>query len=201
VKAYDYGSFTLPMLLKSSGLTLKQKPLFDAEEAADVPPWLQEALDGGMALALGSEKARSEFIVVPVLLTSRKQNNDWFAIYSGQRLDVDPASGLVGECDFILTATPPLPVLQSPIITIVEARKNDVEMGLGQCAAQMLGARLFNQREGNDINTISGCVTTGETWQFLKLHDDTLFLDTHRYSINNVASILGVLHAIVASYR
>lgn len=196
-----YSDFTLPMLLKLSGLAMKREPLFAAVESADVPQWLQEALDSGMVLALGSEKARSEFIVAPVLLTSRKQSHDWFTIYSGQRLDVDPASGLVGECDFILTATPPLPLLQSPIVTIVEAKKNDIEMGLGQCAAQMMGARLFNQREGSAINTIFGCVTTGETWQFLKLHDDTLLIDTHRYYINHVATILGVLRAVVAWYQ
>jgi hypothetical protein len=54
-----------------------------------------------MQLALLSEKARSEFIVAPVLLVARELSHDTVAIYSGQRLDVDASRGLQGECDFI----------------------------------------------------------------------------------------------------
>jgi len=39
----------------------------------------------------------------------------------------------------------------------------------------MLGAQIFNQGE---INTIYGCVTTGEIWQFLKLEQNIIILIT-----------------------
>ncbi len=102
-----------------------------------------------------------EFIVVPILLASRELSHDAVAIYSGQRLDVNPDQGLVGECDFILAATPPVPLLRAPLVTIVEAKKNDIESGLGQCVAQMIAARLFNEKAGNVPFQIFGCVTTG----------------------------------------
>lgn len=196
-----YSDFSLDMARKSFGLTITSAPLFGEVEPVMLTPWLKEAIDKGLQLALISEKARSELIVVPILLTSRELSHNAFSIYSGQRLDIDPDKGLTGECDFILARTLPLPVIQAPIVTLVEAKKNDIEGGLGQCAAQMMGAKLFNQKEGSNISTIYGCVTTGEAWQFLKLEDNTLCLDSGRYYIDRVDKILGMLQAIVVSYR
>ncbi len=196
-----YSDFNLDTVRKLLGVTLKSQQLFEKVDPITVPAWLKDALDKGMPLALGSEKARSEFIVVPILLTSRELSGNRFSIYSGHRLDVDPERGLIGECDFILANTPPLPVLQSPIMTIVEAKKNDIEGGLGQCVAQMFGARLFNQKEGNETQTIFGCVTTGEAWQFLKLENHDIYVDQRRYYINQVAEILGVLQVMIAYYQ
>jgi len=153
-----------------------------------------------MPLALGSEKARSEFIIVPILLTSREFAQDSVSLYSGQRLDVDPDSGLIGECDFIVTATPPLPLIQAPSVCIIAAKKNDIETGLGQCVAQMLGALRLNQRDATGIETIFGCVTTGEIRQFLKLEQEDIIIDQERYYIDNLRTILGVLQAIFAQY-
>lgn len=195
-----YTDFSLDRLRKTFGLTLAQTTLMGRPTPVPISAWLQETLDRGMPLALVSEKARSEFIIVPILLTSRELSQNRVAIYSGQRLDVDATSGLTGECDFILTATAPLPVMQAPVICIVEAKKNDIESGLGQCAAQMLGAQRLNQHEGTGIETVYGCVTTGEAWQFLRLNQTTLELDTERYYINEVETILAVLQAIIGQF-
>jgi hypothetical protein len=119
------------------------------------------------------------------------------AIYSGQRLDVDPARGLQGECDFILALSPPVPRLRAPLVTIVEAKKNDIEAGLGQCIAQMVAARLFNERAGHALPHEFGCVTTGEAWQFLRLDGDIVVIDRTRYYINVVGEILAALQAIL----
>ncbi len=70
-----------------------------------------------------SEKARSEFMVVPILLAASESFAGDLTIFSGQRLDVDPILGLVGECDFILALTPPIPRLKAPLVTILEAKK------------------------------------------------------------------------------
>jgi hypothetical protein len=195
-----YGDFTLDMVRKVLGITLQPVSLFDGVTELEVPPWLQETLKKSKQVPLLTEKARSEFLVVPILLTCRELCGNKFAIYSGQRLDVEPQQGLVGECDFILSAAPPVPVLQSPIVIILEAKRGDIEAGLGQCAAQMVGARLFNQADSGEEKTIFGCVTTGEDWQFLKLVETTLSIDTRRYYINNVGRILGIFQAIMAHY-
>ena len=66
--------------------------------------------------------------------------------------------------------------------------------------SQMIGAKIFNQNKGNDIEIIFGCVTTGEAWQFLKLDHDTILLERNRYYLDNVGQILGMLQNIVDFY-
>jgi hypothetical protein len=193
-----YSDFTLELVEKVLGVRVQQSDLFLSLPTPPAPTWLQDVLGKGRQLSLVSEKARSEFIVAPILLASRELSQNAVAIYSGQRLDVQPEQGLVGECDFILAATPPVPLLHAPIVTIVEAKKNDVEGGLGQCAAQMVGARLLNQKEGREGTTVFGCVTTGEAWQFLRLRETDLAIDKERYYIDNIGAILAVFQAIIA---
>jgi hypothetical protein len=120
-----------------------------------------------------------------------------FYIYSGQSLEADAARGLTGECDFILSHSKPTPLLTAPIMTLVEAKKNDIELGLGQCIAQMVGAQIFNKKtEGLEL-PIFGCVTTGEDWQFIRLDEQQATLDAKRYYISSVEQILGMLQKIV----
>ena len=195
-----YTDFTLETVPDLFHLVVEQMTLFPNPIATTAPQWLGETLARGSPLALVSEKARSEFIIAPILLALRELSNNQVTIYSGQRLEGDVQQGLVGECDFIITNTPPLPIIQSPIISIVEAKKNDIASGLGQCAAQLVGAQRFNQRHSTDIDLIYGCVTTGEVWQFLKLDGDRLTIDSDRYYINQMNIILGLLWTIVAYY-
>src|SRR5436305_4308440 len=121
----SYSEFTLEAVERKPGVTTQEADLFPDLPAAPVPDWLPVWIARGTRLALLSEKSRSEFIVVPVLLAARELSGDRFAIFSGQRLDVDPDKGLVGECDFILALGPALPPLRAPIATVVEAKKND----------------------------------------------------------------------------
>jgi len=100
---------------------------------------------------------------------------------------------LKGECDFILAKAPPTPALRAPVVVIVEAKKNDIEAGLGQCAAQLLGARLYNAQEGKAVPSVYGCVTTGDAWQFLKLAGNELLIHPERLPIQELPKILWFL--------
>jgi hypothetical protein len=193
-----YTDFTLE--LAETRLEVRSRPgdLFPKLVAVPVPEWLRDFLARGMQLALVSEKARSEFIVGPILLACRELSGGALAIFSGQRLDVDPGLGLQGECDFILALADPVPRLRAPLITVVEAKKNDIEGGLGQCVAQMVAARAYNEREGVTCAVEYGCVTTGEAWQFLQLAGAEVIIDRGRLYIDNVGAILAAFGAIVA---
>ena len=184
-----FTDFTLEAVETELGVTARLGVVFPDLPAMSAPVWLIEGLARGRELALVSEKARSEFIVAPVLLGVRELSGGRLSILSGQRLDVDPERRLLGECDFILALSEPLPRLRAPLVTIVEAKKNDIEAGLGQCIAQMVAAQLFNQRAGR-TGVVYGCVTTGEDWQFLRLDGQAVLIDTNRRYINDVGSIL-----------
>ena len=139
-----FTDFTLEAVEAELGVTPRPGVVFPTLPQASAPAWLSEGLARGMELALVSEKAGSEFIVAPVLLGVRELSGGRISILSGQRLDVDPERRLLGECDFILALSEPLPRLRAPLVTIVEAKKNDIEAGLGECIAQMVAAQLFN---------------------------------------------------------
>jgi hypothetical protein len=194
-----YTDFTLQAIEASFGVVARPAPLFAGARPVAVPGWLEELLARTLQLPLVSEKARSELIVMPVLLACRELSHDTITIYSGSRLDVSPETGLLGECDFLLARTPPVPEVRAPLVAIVAAKKNDIEAGLGQCVAQMIGARIWNERAGQPAAAVavSGCVTTGEVWQFLALDGSLAAIDQRRYYLDNVAGILGVFQAII----
>jgi hypothetical protein len=110
---------------------------------------------------------------------------------------VDAGRRLIGECDFILALSEPVPRLRAPLMTIVEAKKNDIEAGLGQCVAQMVAVQIYNERSGQMLPAVHGCVTTGESWQFLRLVGVEVTIDQGRFYIDNVGGILAALQATV----
>jgi hypothetical protein len=195
----SYSDFTLQSIEAAFGIVPRTAPLFAEVEPVSVPTWLQELLERSLQLPLVSEKARSELIVMPILLACRELSNNAVAIFSGPRLDVSPEQGLMGECDFILAKTAPIPELRAPLISVVEAKKNDVESGIGQCVAQLIGARLFNEQTGQRILVVHGCVTTGEVWQFLRLEGTAVTIDRHRLYLDNLAGILSIFRTIIAT--
>jgi hypothetical protein len=194
-----YADFSIETLASVLGIEVRLGRLFPGLVPSEVPGWLSEAMVRGSRQAMVSEKARSEFIVAPILMACQELSPGPIAIYSGQRLDVDLERGLVGECDFILSATEPLPALRAPLVMVVEAKKNDVEGGIWQCLAQMAGARLFNEKNGRKGSPIFGCVINAEAWQFLKLEGLEATIDQKRYYIDNLASILAVFGTMLES--
>ncbi len=193
-----YTDFTLQTAQSRLGLTADFGDLFPDLKAVSVPASLAGQLASGRGLPLGSEKARSEFIVAPILMAVRDATAHEVTIFSGERFDVDPQRSLHGECDFILTRSKPLPQISAPLVTIVEAKKLDVDAGLGQCVAQMVAAQVFNERAGEPRETIFGCVTTGEVWQFLGLTGTEVTIHRPRIYIDAVGLILAAFARAVA---
>ena len=197
----SYTDFDIPRVEKELHLTVVVEKIDWQFEPIALSEWLLKSLEKGEKNAFVSEKARSEFIVTPILLAAQEISNYEVQIFSGQTLNVEPAIGLTGECDFILSKSKPTPALKSPIVALVEAKKNDIELGLGQCIAQMFAATIFNRQNENNFQTVFGCVTTGETWQFLKLQEKIAVVDRERFYLSEVEKILGVFKSIFDFYK
>jgi len=196
----SYSEFSLARTKHDFGLTTWEK----RDIFADVPELaasdlLREILNYNLAIALGSntEKARSELIIAPILVDLRRQLAEKISLFSGVDFNVDPTQGLNGTCDFLITKSPEILIITAPVIVVVEAKKENITAGLGQCAAEMVAAQLFNQQdnesEKNGIEAIYGVVTTGSVWQFLKLVGKTLSIDLSEYYLKDVDKILGIL--------
>ncbi len=197
----SYSNFSLREVRNRFELSEERKKMFSNIVEQNPSDWLLQTLKFNEDAALISEKERSELLVSPVLTELRQRNNKIFSVYSGANLDADASKGLNGECDFILTKSPQLISVEAPIFCLVEAKKDDIINAFGQCVAQMLGARIYNQNDGKPIDTIYGCVTTGIDWQLLKLENSTITIDIELYSIKKLPELLGVLQAIVDIYK
>lgn len=127
--------------------------------------------------ALGSEKAKSEQIITPILRELRKQNPTYFKAFSGYQFDVDISKDLNSYCDFILSLDAEAVEITAPVFCIVEAKDDKIEKGLAQCGAEMYAAQIFNEKEGKPQKAIYGCVTNAFSWCFLKLEAQTLYID------------------------
>ena len=150
-----------------------------------------------LALAINTEKARSELIVANILVEIRKRFDRQISFFSGLEFNVDRERDLAGFCDFIVSLSPEQLFLNAPVVTMVEAKNENLMHGLGQCIAEMVAARIFNEQEGNDIRRIYGAVTSGTAWKFTKLENDTVHIDLRDYSIDNPAQIIGILSQMV----
>ena len=126
---------------------------------------------------LETEKAKSEYIIAPILRELRRNNPNRFSSFSGYELAVNKSQGLTGFCDFILSAEAERTEITAPIFCLVEAKKDDINKGIAQCAAEMYAAQLFNEAEGKPRKVIFGCVTTAFLWCFLKLENKTIYID------------------------
>ena len=173
--------------------------LFAAVPPQDLSPFLAETLQENvpLALAVSTEKARSECIVAPILIELRKLLRHQISMFSGVEFSVDPDNGLSGVCDFLVSRSPQQLLIEAPIIVLVEAKNDNLKAGLPQCMATMIAAKLFNEREQNTIQWVYGAVTTGSAWNFLKLAEHTISVDAHEYSIENPGKILGILWHMV----
>ncbi|HEY9599430.1 MAG TPA: hypothetical protein V6D33_17335 [Cyanophyceae cyanobacterium] len=146
-----------------------------------------------LATAINTEKARSELIIMPVLTEVRRSLRGKVSLFSGADFNVDIERGLNGTCDFILTRSAEQYFITKPVITIVEAKRENIPSGLGQCIATMIAAKQFNEQEGDPVDTIYGVVTTGTDWKFLKLVQQNAYIDSSDYFISEVDKILGIL--------
>ncbi len=138
---------------------------------------LLEELQDAQRVALTTEKAKSEYVIVPILRELGRCHTQAFSTYSGCEFNVDVKNGLNGFCDFILSAEMNKMELTEPVICLVEAKKSDIENGLAQCGAEMYAAHIFNEKRGQPRKAIYGCVTTAFLWCFMKLENKELFID------------------------
>jgi hypothetical protein len=194
-----FRDFSFPEVQSVLGLNLAEADLYGSVPPAELRAGFAERMaeDTELALAIDTEKARSEFIIAPVLAELRRMNRGTFGIFSGVEFDVDSSRGLNGFCDFILARSPLQSVLTAPVVAIAEAKNDNIRNGLGQCIAAMVAAREFNAKSSSGITVIHGVVTTGSAWKFLRLAGSDLTMDRHEYYIIELARIVGILTHIL----
>jgi hypothetical protein len=182
-----YSDFTLTKVRKELKVQISEDSnLFGEIEPVQPSAFLRATL-------IGTEKAKSEFLIAPVLAEVRDCLDNRISLFSGSSFNVDADLGLQGPCDFILSDSPEQLDVTAPVVAIAEAKNDSLKSGFGQCIAEMVAAQIFNDREGTPRPYIYGVVTNGTTWRFLRLKQQQVQIDQVEYFINQVDRILGIL--------
>lgn len=192
-----YSQFTTIAKAKTAfGLTTIEGDRF-LPPLAPIPPSqsLQDFLAESLPIVAtsGSEKARSEGIIYPILLEVRRLLQRQISFFSGEDFTINEALGLNGSCDFLVSRSPDVLEIEAPAVVIVEAKKNNLKAGFGQCIAEMVAAQQFNTEKGQAIPIIYGCISNGLQWQFIKLEGTVVSIDLTVYALPPVDEILAML--------
>ncbi|MHC5614488.1 MAG: hypothetical protein ACYTXA_26765 [Nostoc sp.] len=190
-----YNQFTITKVKHTFGILTQENIQF----FPDIPPaepakYLQEFLKESipLAVATGSEKARSELIISPIILEVRRLLGRQISLFSGEEFTVDLDAGLNGRCDFLISNSVEQLEIESPVVVIVEAKRADLNTGMGQCMAEMVAAQRFNELNGTK-KIIYGSVTSGTQWRFMRLIDNIVQIDFTEYAVPPVDQIIGFL--------
>jgi hypothetical protein len=175
--------------------TIENMSLFSDIQEAEISEYLRTTLARNvpLALSINTEKARSELIIINILVEVKDMLSDTISLFSGIDFTVDKERGLNEYCDYIISGSPEQLSLDIPVLAIFEAKNENIISGLGQCIAEMYAARLYNKQENRHVPCIYGGVTTGDEWKFLKLIDDTAYIDQPYYYMSDIQKIIGIL--------
>jgi hypothetical protein len=194
-----YQNFTIETVARQFELKLVNLPFCESLPSADPQPEFLTIFKQWFRLAETalSAKAKSELLVSPILAEVVQLTQQRVQLFSGEELNVDTDRGLDGVVDFLLSKSTTPYLIEALIVMLVEADKEGLDLGWGECVAEMIAAQKFNTSKGNEISVMYGSVTNGKLWQFLKLEGKNVTIDPYQYYVTPVERILGILKWMV----
>jgi hypothetical protein len=189
-----FSGMTWDILEEKYGIGLRDSFLFADTAPSEPTPTLVENLRRARHVRLVNERARAHRLVDPVLAELETYYDGRISTIPEMYLEVKDVEGLSGNPDFVISAGTLNKVV--PIVAIVEAKKDDIDSGLPQCAAELYAAYLLDK---GALLRLYGCVTVGTEWKFLYIDGESklVVVDRNSYSIFELPPLLGVLRRIV----
>ena len=139
----------------------------------------------------GSEPAKT--LLIDTLLAEIVPRFEKLKVWKEVTISTDT---LTGVADYIMA--PRRAYMETPLLCVVEAKKDDFEGGQAQCLAEMVACKWTNE-QSNSLIDIFGVVSNGQGWQFYKLTASGEAFATDQYGLENLPRILGVLDFICAA--
>ena len=140
-----------------------------------------------------SEGSRCEIVIFPILKEVYKDYAENYGLWVRKSIKYDDI--LNGTPDYLIATRSELglTVLGSPMVMLVEAKKNDFELGWGQCLAELVAAQRIN--DDPDF-PVYGIVTDGILWQFGRLEGDVYTRNRANYSLDNLPILFGAMDSV-----
>jgi hypothetical protein len=145
-----------------------------------------------------SEAAICESLIYPVLLQVWKGFLDTLFLYSHRSWNVD--ADLSGIPDYLVTAISKYgsPVIGTPVLVAIEAKKDNFEEGWAQCAAAMYAAQQSNN---NKLLKIYGIVSNGEQWEVGYIKENTFVKNNIFFNVLDLDKLYTALYCILEDCR
>ena len=145
-----------------------------------------------------SESARCEAIIYPILLQNYKAYAASYMLWIREPLVYDAI--LSGTPDYLISTRSALGknVVGTPLVIVVEAKKNDFEVGWGQCLAELIAAQKINAQSIKEHAAfpVYGIVTDGTTWQFGRLVDNSFTRNLTPFGLGDLPRLFGAIDAV-----
>lgn len=143
-----------------------------------------------------SEAALCESIIYPLLQDVWKGYRDKLFLWSHTSIEAD--EDLMGIPDYLIAQKSEYGrVLGLPLLTTVEAKKDNFSEGWVQCVAQLMAMQKLNKEKGDF--TLFGIVTNGELWEFASLKDNKLFKNTTAFSVFDINALYSAIDFVMKS--
>jgi hypothetical protein len=188
-KKRNFSSFTLAEAYKELHLTnLVEWKL----EAPPVAPseFFHERLERLKEKFAFTTSERGKELLIDAICDEALASGSALRIWKAAAIESDD---LIGQVDYVVA--PKRGYLDTPLLCIVEAKKDDFEQGLAQCLVEMKACRESNAQAGAAID-VYGVVTNGEGWVFYQFTTDGQVLETALFALRDIAEILGCLRLI-----
>ncbi|MDE0466318.1 MAG: hypothetical protein OYL97_04620 [Candidatus Poribacteria bacterium] len=140
-----------------------------------------------------SEGARCEAVIFPILREVYKKYAKHYALWIKEPLAYDET--LSGTPDYFVSTRSELGklIVGTPLIILVEAKKNDFEQGWGQCLAELVAAQKINE---NAEVPVHGIVSDGRSWEFGHLVGDAFTQNRTSFSVEDMPSLFGAINSV-----
>ncbi len=136
---------------------------------------------------------RGKELLIDAVCEEAIERHQKLRIWKAAPLESDTLTGIV---DYIVA--PRRAYVATPLLCVVEAKKDDFEKGLAQCLVEMKACQWRNHHEGKDL-TVYGVVTNGTGWQFYQLTLEGEVFESQFYALNQIAQVLGMLGYVFAN--
>ena len=187
---------TIPEVLEKFRIKYTVKDFVQIAEIPDTPSeqFLQEFEFCTQNIdVFASEAARCEAIIFPILKEIYKPYAKNYALWIKKAINYDET--LNGTPDYLISTRSELgiPVVGTPLIILVEAKKNDFDQGWGQCLSELIAAQKIN---ADPDFPIYGIVSDGKLWEFGQLVGDAFTRNRTSVTMDNLPILFGAVNAV-----
>jgi hypothetical protein len=145
-----------------------------------------------------SEAAICENLIYPMLKAAWKLYADVFAIWSHAAFEYDDE--LTGIPDYLISKRSHLGkiIFDSPLLAVVEAKKDNFSAGWAQCALEMVAMQKIN---ADAQLVIYGLVSNGEIWEIATLENQQFVFYNKRFVIEELECLFNALVSILEACK